>query len=204
MGSNTSTSDWIQDCEIKSLLVRERYYRDTAQWQKLRESYHPDASKTSINITWFKGGIDGFVSGSKQMTTGGTPSTHNILPVEIHRQGDKAVSESTGSIMARVKYNNVDYDLISYAKFISRLERVDGVWKMLSLEAIYERDTLQPVYPGTGERIVAIEEHGRASYRCLSWLLLQKGFTVDQELPGSDIKGSTEKLLNDCFAWLRT
>lgn len=40
------------EAEIKSLLVRERYYRDTGQWEKLRASYHPDASKTHIDITW--------------------------------------------------------------------------------------------------------------------------------------------------------
>ena len=43
----------MDEIEIKSLLVRERYYRDTCQWQKLRESYHPDASKTSIDISWY-------------------------------------------------------------------------------------------------------------------------------------------------------
>ena len=37
---------------IKSLVVRERYYRDSCQWEKLRECYHPDASQTDIGITW--------------------------------------------------------------------------------------------------------------------------------------------------------
>jgi hypothetical protein len=43
---------FLTESEIKSLLVRERYYRDTNQWEKLRSSYHPDASKTHIDITW--------------------------------------------------------------------------------------------------------------------------------------------------------
>mgnify|MGYP001568042072 CR=1 FL=1 len=43
----------LVEAEIKSLLVRERYYRDSKQWDKLRDSYHPDATKTSINITWY-------------------------------------------------------------------------------------------------------------------------------------------------------
>jgi uncharacterized protein YfcZ (UPF0381/DUF406 family) len=42
----------LAEAEIKSLVVRERYYRDSGQWNKLRNSYHPDASKTSINISW--------------------------------------------------------------------------------------------------------------------------------------------------------
>lgn len=40
------------ELQIKSLLVRERYYRDTCQWEKLRAAYHPDPSRTHIKITW--------------------------------------------------------------------------------------------------------------------------------------------------------
>lgn len=40
------------ESEIKSLLIRERYYRDTAQWEELRRSYHPDAGQTRIDISW--------------------------------------------------------------------------------------------------------------------------------------------------------
>jgi hypothetical protein len=43
----------MDEIEIKSLLIRERYYRDTCQWEKLRGCYHPDASKTSIDISWW-------------------------------------------------------------------------------------------------------------------------------------------------------
>lgn len=40
------------ESEIKSLLTRERYYRDTAQWEELRRCYHPDAGQTKIDISW--------------------------------------------------------------------------------------------------------------------------------------------------------
>lgn len=43
----------LTELEIKSLLIRERYYRDTSQWENLRTSYHSDASHTSIKITWY-------------------------------------------------------------------------------------------------------------------------------------------------------
>lgn len=38
--------------EITDLLVRERHYRDTANWAKLRNCYHPDTTKTNIDISW--------------------------------------------------------------------------------------------------------------------------------------------------------
>lgn len=46
------TERLLDEMEIKSLIVRERYYRDTQQWAKLRQSYHSDASKTHIKISW--------------------------------------------------------------------------------------------------------------------------------------------------------
>jgi hypothetical protein len=38
--------------EIKDLLVREKSYRDSLNWTALREVWHPDASRTNINISW--------------------------------------------------------------------------------------------------------------------------------------------------------
>ena len=37
--------------EITALLKRERYYRDSCQWTKLRQCYHPDSSKTHIAVS---------------------------------------------------------------------------------------------------------------------------------------------------------
>ena len=53
MGSMSYEHPLLQELEIKSLLCRERYYRDTAQWQKLRDCYHPDAGKTRVEISWY-------------------------------------------------------------------------------------------------------------------------------------------------------
>lgn len=79
----------LDEQQVTSLLTRERYYRDTAQWQNLRDAYHPDASRTWVKITsmvctllseghikyllmagygsTYEGDIDGFVSGSQEM-----------------------------------------------------------------------------------------------------------------------------------------
>jgi hypothetical protein len=39
--------------QIQSLLVQERYYRDTLQWEKLRQCWHPDPTQTNIKISWY-------------------------------------------------------------------------------------------------------------------------------------------------------
>ena len=53
MGSMSYEHPVLEELGIRSLLCRERYYRDTAQWQKLRDCYHPDAAKTRVEISWY-------------------------------------------------------------------------------------------------------------------------------------------------------
>ncbi|CAI7641809.1 unnamed protein product [Penicillium pancosmium] len=189
------------ELEVKSLLIRERYYRDTSQWDKLRNSYHPDPSTTSIKITWFEGNIDRFISGSKEMTKRGVRAAHTIQPVEVHVNGDKAVSESTGSISIRFALDGGDYDCVSYTRFLSRLQRVDGEWKILTLEAVYERDTIVPVTPSM-ENTQFVSPGGRESYRWIGWLLDRKGFQIDPNLPGIDRPASVSKLIGNCWSWI--
>ena len=38
---------------IANLLKRERFHRDTAQWDLCRAAFHPNASMTYINVAWF-------------------------------------------------------------------------------------------------------------------------------------------------------
>ena len=38
--------------EIDSAIRQERYYRDTTQLEKLRAMWHPDNSKTLVEISW--------------------------------------------------------------------------------------------------------------------------------------------------------
>lgn len=37
---------------IANLLKRERFYRDTAQWDLCRATFHPDPAATHINLAW--------------------------------------------------------------------------------------------------------------------------------------------------------
>jgi hypothetical protein len=209
------------EAEIKYLLTRERHYRDTRQWKKLRESYHKDASKTSIKITWsvshlqcsqsnnltslrFTGDIDGFVAGSEKMSRSGTEALHTICPIEVHISGTKAISESTGSITVRFTQGGMDYDCTSLCRFVSRLELVDGVWRMLTLEAIYVRDYILPAFPGKAIMDVPMDvlKGKRASYKYLGWLLAQKGFEVAVDLPGTDDADSIKRVMDASTAWL--
>ncbi len=151
----------------------------------------------------FQGDIDGFVDGSRRMAQGGTNAIHNICPVEVHLNHDKAVSESTGSISIRFKHEGHEYDCISLTRFVSRLEKVGNEWKLLTLEAIYERDYIRPTFPSPAATLaVSLPSGGRESYKCIAWVLSNKGFTIKQDLPGVDRPESCDEFMANSFAWL--
>jgi hypothetical protein len=135
------------------------------------------------------------------MARGATSTTHSVQPVEVHVNGDRAVSESVGTIFARFKHRGTAYDLVSYGRFVSRLERDGDAWKMCSLDVIYDRDAIQPVTPGPSAGI-ELDPGARESYRCLHWVLAQNGYAIDGRLPGTDDSGSGEALMRACAGWL--
>lgn len=150
----------------------------------------------------FQGDIEGFVAGSRSMATGGTGALHTICPVEVHMNGNKALSESTGSISIRFRFKGMEYDCISFTRFISRLECVDGQWKLLTLEAIYDRDCITPTIPSSASVEFPLPKGGRDSYKCIAWVLSQKGFKVKQDLPGVDDLPSCTRLMEENLVWL--
>lgn len=137
------------------------------------------------------------------MARAGSNSTHTICPMVIHFNNDRtrALSESAGSINSRFEYEGNDYDCASFAQFISRLEKVGGEWKMLTLEAIYGRDTITPALPIPHPAHFDMEGH-RASYRCIGWLLSRKGFQVNRDLPGTDRPETVSAFMGESFRWL--
>jgi hypothetical protein len=223
----------VHELNIKSLLIRERYYRDSAQWEKLRQSYHPDADKTRLNISWygncamsrvpqstyfpandiathrFSGTIDGFVAGSQRMVASGTVSSHTIQPAEIEINGDKALAASTGSVAVRAIVDGVEYEMVSLVRFYSRLSfcKTDSksAWKLLTLEAVYDRDYVIPIDVSARDSTPAIEvpPGARESYKYLDWMLGKRGFAIARDLPGLDDKESVQKVMDEAQTWLQ-
>ena len=156
----------------------------------------------------YKGDIDGFVSGSREMAANGSQSRHTIIPVEIDVNGLKAFSVSHGSIVARFTREHIEYELSSACRMLSRLENLGTTgrpdWKLLTMEVIYVDDSIIPVIPPTlsGFDNGDLESSTRKSYRCLSLLLAEKGHKVNNDLPGVDDPQSVEDVLRRNQEWL--
>lgn len=158
----------------------------------------------------YQGDIDGFVAESRNMAEQGSSSIHTINPVQITLNGDKAFSVSVGSIISRFSKDEIDYDLVSQCRFLSRLERAGDDarrgWKMLSMEVIYVHDAIMPAVPAElREDVYSVIAEGRApreSYRGLAYVLGEMGYQVKDTLPGTDDQSSVEAVLQRNQSWL--
>ena len=65
----------------------------------------------------------------------------------VRVNGDRATAETTIVIIVRQSIENLPVDMTSRARFLDRLERRDGEWKIVERAAVYEQDRLDPVVP---------------------------------------------------------
>ncbi|KAL3483022.1 hypothetical protein BJX62DRAFT_249965 [Aspergillus germanicus] len=206
----------LDEMAIKAIVTKERYYRDSALFDALRECYHPDPLQTFIDITWYQGNVDGFIAGSREMAARGGGSTiHTITPVDVRINDEKAFCVSVGSIISRFSSSGTDYDLVSHCRFLSRLQK-DGDgdgdsgnrgWKMLSMEVIYIHDAIIPaISEDMDVELRDAVDAGiatRESYKYLALLLGQKGYSVKDSLPGVDDPQRVETVMQKNLSWLK-
>jgi hypothetical protein len=115
-------------------------YRDQKRWTELLATFHPDGE---IAVSWFRGPFRDFVEHCKR----GGPSKHLIQPPLVCVAGERALAETSITILVRQAIEGLAVDMTSRGRFLDRLERRQGAWKILERAAIYEQDRLDPVVP---------------------------------------------------------
>lgn len=116
--------------------------------------------------------------------------------------GDRALCEAYGSINARPTFGGVEYDSSSLATFLFKLVRIEGEWKIVSLECVYDKDNFVPVVGGAVPTPLDIK-FPRASYRCLGYILnLLGGYDIDLNLPGYDRPEEAQRFLQLSREWI--
>lgn len=128
---------------IADLVNNWAFFRDQEAWDALSATFHEGGT---ISLSWFDGPHAGFVAASRQLAArGGALLKHYIGVPRIRIDGDRALSEVNVTIMVRAKTPAGDVDTTSYARFIDRIEKRDGVWRISKRTAVYEKDRADPV-----------------------------------------------------------
>ena len=136
---------WQDKAACAELIQSWGFWRDQGRWEDLLETFHPDGW---ISVTWFSGPFTGFVEASRRSF--GSPrssSKHLIGTPMLKLSGERAVAETNVSILGRQDLDGVWVDSVAHARFLDRLERRQGAWRIVERVAIYEKDTLTAVTP---------------------------------------------------------
>ena len=123
------------------------------------------------------------------------------MPAEIDVRGSKALAQSWCIIDTRFDYKEGELDAKTYVRLFNQCEKVDGRWKLLTLEIIYLRDLITPVYPAKEPDFGDLSGL-RKSYRFTAWMVAQRGLTIRNDLAGQDDPKSMEDLVNRNQAWI--
>lgn len=194
-----TTSDRL-DC--MDLIQAWALYRDQGRWDELLETFHPDGM---IAVTWFKGPFAEFVEASKRAAaTSKSLSKHQIGWPLVTIEDDRAISETSIAILGRATLAGVLVDNISYGRFLDRLERRQGRWRIIERVAIYEKDRLDPVMPSEAfDRFMAETDFSiyPEAYRFLAHRLVSGGRNLASPIV-VNASPDADALYKRCRQWL--
>ncbi|WP_072951576.1 nuclear transport factor 2 family protein [Rhodococcus koreensis] len=160
--------------------------RDLAQWDAMRELFHPDGV---IEITWFTGLFTDFVDASARMGESDLRTKHVITSPVVTFRGDRAVAETNAMVVAE----NVALKLgcLSHNRFLDRVEKRDGIWKIVDRRSIYDMGSF--TFPcGIVDIDADTTTKYPPEYAALAYLLDKSGFPVTGAFAtkGSDLEAS--------------
>ena len=185
---------------ITQLVLHERQGRDRGWWEQMGACFHPDSS---VSLSWFSGSGPDFVARSRAMSESGLRPLHRLSPPVVHVSGQRGFVEVPASIEVRFPISGVEADLISYSRLLYRVEHHADGWRILSLTAVYERDTLAPAVPGTTLDVdVERFRRFRKPYRCLAYHISLRGQSAGDDLYGDDQPDRVNALYNEHRNWL--
>jgi len=189
--------------EIFELVRLERFWRDQRAWDRLADAYVEDSQ---VCTTWFLGTGREFAEASRELVEKrGSRTKHTIFPTYVRINGDRAICESPGTIQGRNRFDGVEMDLVNYARFHSLVVRTDRGWRLKSFMGIYHRDTLTAVNPDDKLPIDWAEiATFRPEYKFLCSVMMRRGYTVPQDLPGDERPDILDAYYARTDRWLET
>jgi hypothetical protein len=191
-----SAADQIANTQ---LVLHERAGRDRGWWRQMRDCWDSDGE---VRVAWFQGVAADFIDQSEKMAGRGDLTRHRLVPPVVYLNGDRAVVDVGAAIDSRFTVHGVEADLIVYTRLLYRTRRRQGGWRIARLDCIYERDTLTPTLPMCPLPLdAAALANLRSSYRMGAYVFGERGYAINQELPGDDRPEQVAALYRDAFQW---
>jgi SnoaL-like protein len=177
------------------------FARDQGRWDDLAAIFHPGGE---IAVSWFRGPYPEFVAHCRRNYGRGSAAKHLLWPARVAVNGDRATAETNVAILVRQTIEDVPTDLTSYGRFLDRVERRGGHWRIVERATLYEKDRLDPVEPSPA--FVALMARADAAkhpapYRYMAYRVHAAGRQLAEPVH-YDGRAETEALKSRYAAWL--
>lgn len=199
MGQN-SPEDMLDKANIRELIEFERYCRDYKLWDEMRTCYYDDAK---IVVSWMSGTPDEFIAGSRRMNASKAPAKHKVHNTIVWKNGNRAVAECIMAIQIRCPLDGDVVDMSTDMRLHYRLEKREDTWKIVSIEPIYEKDSMVSAYSDGTFRADREElAKYRPSYANMMLRQVHYGLTPNGELAGEDRPESVAAIYEESSKFL--
>jgi len=166
---------------IRRLVERWAVWRDAGDWERFATVWHPDGV---MMATWFQGPFAEFVRVTKEGWAKGVSILHFLGGSAIEVAGDRAVAQTKMTISQRGLVEGVPCDIVCTGRFYDFVTRLDGEWKLLHRQPIYEKDRIDPIDPAAVPRLDAARlATFPEGYRHLAYIQTGIGYQVKLDMP---------------------
>ena len=138
--------DKFEIIEVSTVLL---CCRDSGDWQRLAQCFHPDARLTT---SWFSGTAREFVEQAAKMMEGhhpGDTQRHVMSNPHVTLKGNRAVCEYYIVLHQGRTMDGYEFDLQTWSVSVDLFEKRDGAWRICKRTNIYEKDRMDPHTPGS-------------------------------------------------------
>jgi hypothetical protein len=177
------------------------FARDQGRWDDLAAIFHPGGE---IAVSWFRGPYPEFVAHCRRNYGRGSEAKHLLWPARVAVNGARATAETNVAILVRQTIDGVAVDLTAYSRFLDRLERRDGGWRIVERATVYEKDRLDPVEPSAQfDAMMAKSDAAKypAQYRYMAYRVHAAGRSLAEPVH-YDGRPETEALKRRYADWL--
>jgi len=178
------------------------FARDQGRWDDLAAIFHPGGE---IAVSWFRGPYPEFVAHCSRNWGKGSVAKHLLWPARVTLNGDRATAETNVAILVRQSIDGIDVDLTSNGRFVDRIEKRGGVWRMVERATLYEKDRLDPVEPSAAFAAMMAKSDAAkypVQYRYMAYRVHAAGRTLAEPVH-YDGRAETEALKTRYAEWLK-
>lgn len=188
---------------LSHLVLWERQARVRRLQDELAACYWDDATVTT---SWSSGSAAAYLHAGNHRAESSPDEViinRSVAPLVHHHGGNRAYVELPTESNHWIRVHGEEAVWTSCMRLVYRCEKRQGVWKISDMTSIFEMDKLAPVVPGTDLHIDPADLQGlRRSYRWLSYVRIQAGGTVRDDLLGIDRPEEVRKVYEQDEAWI--